>query len=70
MTLPRSKSFHNIQPESVEEENYKRRCLNPHNLTVEQRKHIDIISIKNNWKDDLSVHFVRVTAVVSCLGTR
>jgi hypothetical protein len=57
-------------PESLEEENYKCGCLNAHNLTVEQRKCIDIIPVKNNWKDDLSAHFVGVTAVVSCLGTR
>lgn len=45
-------------PESLEEENYKCGCLNAHNLTVEQRKCIDIIPVKNNWKDDLSAHFV------------
>ncbi len=56
-------------PESLQE-NYKCGCLNPHNLTVEQRKRIDIIPVKHNWKDDLSAHFVGVTAVVSCLGTR
>jgi hypothetical protein len=57
-------------PESLEEENYmyKCRCLNPHNLTVEQRKRIDIIPVMNNWKDDLSAHFVGVTAVVSLMS--
>jgi hypothetical protein len=44
-------------PESLQE-NYKCGCLNPHNLTVEQRKRIDIIPVKHNWKDDLSAHFV------------
>ena len=57
-------------PETLEEENYKCGCLKAHSFTVEQRKRIEIIPVKNNWKDDLSAHFEGVTAVVSCLGTR
>lgn len=57
-------------PETLEEKNWKCGCPHDHNFTPVQRKRIEIIPVKNNWKDDLSGYFDGVTAVVSCLGTR
>ena len=56
-------------PESLNETNWKCGCLGGHNLTSEQRKRLEMIHVKNNWKD-ISGHFQGVTSIVSCLGTR
>lgn len=56
-------------PKTLNEKNWKCGCPNDHTFTEEQRKRMEIIPVKDNWKD-ITSHFSGVTAVVSCLGTR
>lgn len=56
-------------PETLNETNWKCACPGGHELTAEQRKRLEIVPVKNNWKD-ISGHFKDVTSIVSCLGTR
>jgi hypothetical protein len=55
--------------ETLEEKNWKCGCPEDHEFTEEQRNRLELVSIKDNWKD-ISMHLSGVDAVVSCLGTR
>jgi len=56
-------------PETLNEKRWKCGCSIEHRFTLEQRKRIEIVPVKNNWKD-ITEHFSGVSAVVSCMGTR
>lgn len=55
--------------ETLEEKNWNCGCPEDHGFTEEQRIRLELVPVKDNWKD-ITMHLSGVDAVVSCLGTR